>query len=74
MAASGRRGGRAITSASAGSKARATARVTAVTMFTHRICTGVSGRTRPKVTAASMTRPSAPLVGRMKRMALRRLS
>jgi hypothetical protein len=35
---------------------------------------GVSGRARPKTTAASITKPSAPLVGRMNRMDLRRLS
>jgi hypothetical protein len=41
------RGGRRMTSASVGSKASASASVTAVTMLTHRICTGVIGSVSP---------------------------
>jgi hypothetical protein len=70
----GSRGGRRITPRSAGSKASASARVTAVIMFTHRICTGVMGSARPSRMAAIRVSASPPLVGRMKRMAFLRLS
>jgi hypothetical protein len=43
MAAPGTRGGRCITPASGRSKASASPSVTAVTMLTQRICTGVIG-------------------------------
>jgi hypothetical protein len=38
-------------------------RVTAVTMFTHRICTGVIGRVMPSSTAISTIEAWATLVG-----------
>ena len=44
MGAPAGRGGRFITSASVGSKARAMAKPTELTMFTQRICKGVIGR------------------------------
>jgi hypothetical protein len=48
--------------------------VTAVTMFTHSTCTGVSGRASPKSTATRITRDCAPLVGSRNTTDLRRLS
>ena len=61
-------------SGSARSKASATARVIAVTMFTQRIWTGVIGSTPPSMTAAMMVRAWPPLVGRMNRIDFFRLS
>ncbi len=63
-----------MTSRSLGSKASARARVTAVTMFTQRICTGVMGSTCPKAMAATIVSAWPPFVGRMKRIAFLRLS
>ena len=63
--APGSRGGRSMTSGSGSSKASATPRVTAQTMLTHRICSGVSGSVRFAMTATNMTRASLPLVGSM---------
>jgi hypothetical protein len=74
MGAFGARGGRFMTSPSLGSKASASARVTAVIMLTQRICTGVMGRARPSRMAAMRVSVSPPLVGRMKSRAFRRLS
>jgi len=65
----GLRGGRCITFCSDGSKANVKARVTAVIIFTHSICTGVMGRARPMTIAAMMVSDCPPLVGRIKRMA-----
>ena len=59
----GSRGGRAIRPGSGRSKAMASDRVTAVTMFTHRICTGVIGRVMPSSTAISTIEAWATLVG-----------
>ncbi|MOA54803.1 hypothetical protein D3C78_1784850 [compost metagenome] len=59
---------------SAGSKASASDRVTAVIMLTQRICSGVIGRVSPRAMANSSTMASPALVGRMNRIDLRRLS
>ncbi|MNH47841.1 hypothetical protein D3C79_1112880 [compost metagenome] len=61
-------------SSSAGSNASAKARVTAVIMFTQRICSGVMGSVSPRRMAVNRTKAWAPLVGRMKRMDFFRLS
>ncbi len=62
---SGARGGRVMMSASGRSKASASASVTAVTMFTHRICTGVIGIVRPNSTAQKTIAAWPMFVGRM---------
>ena len=62
------RGLRRITSGSACSDDSAS--VTALTMFTHRICTGVSGSAMPNRIAISTMPAAPPLIGRMKTMAL----
>jgi hypothetical protein len=61
-------------SLSGGSKVRASARITSVTMFTHRICTGVIGSSPPSAIATTITPASPPLVGSMKAIAFFRLS
>ena len=67
-----RRGGRVI-SLLRGSNANAIDSVTAVTMFTHSICTAVIGSGSP--TASAMYRHRLPpLVARMNTIAFRRLS
>ena len=63
-----------MTSLSGGSKASARARVTALTMFTQRIWTAVSGKVMPSAMAATTISAWAPLVGRMKMIAFFRLS
>lgn len=63
-----------MTPFSGGSNASASASVTAVIMFTHRICAGVIGSMVPNATAARIVMASPPLVGRMKVMAFLMLS
>src|SRR5690554_181874 len=71
---SGERGGSFITFCSIGSTERERARVTAETILTQRIWTGVIGRVNPKRIAAMITVASAPLAGKRNRIVLRRLS
>ena len=63
-----------MTSGSAGSNANARAKVTAVTILTQRIWTGVIGKVVPNSSAAIMMSASPPLVGSTKRIAFLRLS
>ena len=71
---SGRRGGRRITPGSVGSKASVRPSATAVTMLTHRICTGVIGSVRPNRIAAMIASASPPLVGSVQAITFLRLS
>ena len=71
---SGARGGRAMTPASAGPKARARSSATAMITLTHRICNAVIGSSVPSRMAPIRSRHSPPLVGRMNRIDFCRLS
>ena len=68
------RGGRCMTSGSDGSTPSANARVTAVTILTHRICSVVNGSCSPIVMATTMVSACAQLVASVNAMPLRRLS
>ncbi len=61
----GGRGGRVMISFSGGSKASDKARVTAVIMLIHRICTAVMGSAMPARSARTMVIASPALVGRV---------
>ena len=74
MASPGGRGARFITSGSVGSNASTMPSATELTMFTHKICTGMMGKARPSSTAASSDMDSPPLMGSRKVTVLRRLS
>ena len=69
-----RRGRRSMMPGSAGSKANVMASSTELTMFTHRICTGVIGKVTPSISAASTVSDSPPLTGSRNSTAFFRLS
>jgi hypothetical protein len=74
IASSGRRGGRRMMSGSAPSKASAMASTTELTMFTHRIWTGVIGSVSPSTSARISASASPPFTGSRKTTAFLRLS
>ena len=68
------RGARFMISLVAGSNARVSPKVTAVIMFTHKICAAVTGSDTPKISAARMVHASPPLVGKVHAITFFRLS
>ena len=68
------RGGRAMTPRLGGSKARAMASATELSMFTHRICRGVMGSIRPNRIAMIRLMLSPPFTGSRKAITFLRLS
>ncbi len=70
----GARGGRRMMPGSAGSPAKASDSVKAVTRLIHKIWTGASGRAIPTITATRMIKAWAPLVGSRNATDLRMLS